>query len=81
MDIVECQGASRAFHVEPFVAGARASDFNFATESKYVTFTGTVPSSIYEKYLSPCVLVEGGSYFHDKLESATVRIIDVDSPP
>ena len=80
MDVMECAGGESAFHVVPYVEGQRASEFKYRTTGDLVTFVGTLPSKIFDRYSSPCVHLEGGSYFHGKLKSAPIRISKSDSP-
>ena len=73
--IIDCEGKKSRFPMEPYIAGQKASEFNFPIISQDVKITGSVPDSIFSQYRKPCVMLEGSSYFSGGMASAPIVIM------
>jgi ketopantoate reductase len=72
INIYDCKNQADRFPAEPFIAGQRASSFNFPVVGTNTLITGTVPSSIFKRFSKHCLFLEGGGYLSGKLESNSV---------
>jgi len=70
----DCQGMENGYPAEGYVNGEAASKFSFATVGPTTTFTGHVPTRVFEQYQAPCAALEGGGYFTGTLVSVPVTI-------
>ena len=73
--LVECSSRDNRFPAEPYIQGKRASNFTFSTTGKHVEFNAEIPQAIFKQYRSPCVFLEGGSYFHGKIKTDPVPLV------
>lgn len=76
--IIDCDGKKSRFPMEPYIAGQKASEFDFPIISQDVKITGSMPESIFSQYQKPCVMLEGSSYFSGGIASAPIVIMKKD---
>jgi len=73
--VTDCEDSNKRFPIRPFVAGQLATDFDFPAAGEFVTIHGSIPRHAYVEYAKPCVVLQGGSYVFDKLESAPITLV------
>ena len=73
--VVDCQDNQNRFPVEPYIAEQLAADFDFPIEGELVTVHGSMPGNVLVDIPTPCVLLQGGSYFSGKIESAPIPLV------
>jgi len=73
--VVDCKNKENRFPVEPYTAGKLVSTFDFPVVGEFVTFRGSMPERILASFPTPCVALQGGSYFFGRLDSAPVPLV------
>lgn len=78
--VVDCEHSQNRFPIRPYVAEKPASNFDFPVAGEFVTFHGSIPSRVFVEYPTPCIILQGGSYFFGKLESAPIPLVRLTAP-
>ncbi|GAB3101303.1 hypothetical protein [Lysobacter terrae] len=72
--VINCEGTKKRFAMDPYIDGQRAVEFGFATTGDVAKIAGTMPAHIFDRYVRPCAVLEGGGYFTGRLRSDPVPI-------
>jgi hypothetical protein len=76
--VVDCRNHENRYPVRPYIAGMRASDFNFPVAGKLATAQGTMPERILADFPNACVALQGGSYIFGRINSTPVPLVRLD---
>ncbi len=72
--VADCNNLANRFPIEPYISQEPASEFNFPITGDFLIAEGSIPDQDFGGFASPCVSLQGGSYFFGKLESESIPL-------
>lgn len=71
--ILECSDTGDRFPFDAMINGIRSPNYALP-EGEYVSFTGSIPTRIFDEFDSPCLTIEGGSYTGMSISAKAIRL-------